>query len=114
MDTLEQKGGKTLLILHNFDELQSGEESGYDDRFFGLLNGIRDRSHASLLCVSEHPHDDWPLQLEQIPLPPLTGEQIAAELRRRNVDESRLSEITDQLLQQHAPYTALDALRREA
>jgi len=114
LDALARRGGKTLLILHNFDELQTGEESGYDDRFFAQLNDIRGRPNLSLLCVSERVHDEWPLRDEEMRLPPLTGEQIIAELRRRGVAEPELWQIADRLRQEQAPYTALDTLHPEA
>lgn len=110
---LEQWPEKTLLILHNFDELQPGGTSGYDDGFFELLNGIHDRSGLSLLCVSEHLRHNWLLQLEEMHLPPLTKEQIMDELRRRGVAEPELPKTAGRLLQQKTPYVALGTLHPE-
>lgn len=100
----------TLIILHNLDELTPGTASGYDDAFFGILNGIRERPGIALLCVCERMPEPWPLQLEVVPLPPLDPKQILAELARRHssVPPASRPEIANWMAGQPAPYSLLD------
>lgn len=110
IDRLPQLSERTLIILHNFDELQPGRISGYDDAFFETLNGIRKRPGIALLCVSERLPENWPLHIETVPLPPLTPDQILAELTRRNVPAQPESwpEIASWLAGKPEPYSLLD------
>jgi hypothetical protein len=109
LDQLPQVADRTLIILHNFDELQPGKASGYDDAFFAALNGMRGRDGIALLCVSEQVPEASPLQVEALPLPPLTPEQLMAELARRNVPAPPKSwpNIAKWLANQPAPYSLL-------
>ncbi len=61
----------TIIILHNFDELNFGKETGYDPDFIDLLNGIGQRDHLSLLTVTVSPAPLHGLNLDLLPLPPL-------------------------------------------
>jgi hypothetical protein len=110
LDRLAQRPGRTLIILHNFDELQPGPASGFDDAFFAALNATRGRSGIALLCVTEHMPTDWPLHLDSMPLPPLGPDQILAELARRDppVPQDTWAAIADWMAGQPAPYALLE------
>lgn len=110
LNILTRRTGRSLLILHNLDELQPGAASGYDDAFFAALSGICNHAGIALLCVSERVPEDWPLQIESILLPPLAPKQLLAELARRNppAPPEIWPEIAAWLAGQPAPYTLLD------
>jgi hypothetical protein len=110
LDRLPQMAGRTLIVLHNFDELNPCLASGYDDAFFEALNGIHERVGIALLCVCEQVPEAWPLQIESIHLPPLTPEQLMAELARRNfaVPPESWPDIANWLAVQPAPYSLLE------
>lgn len=123
LDALEKTASPCLLILHNFDALHHSEavQAGYNSHFMDTLNRISGRTGISLLCISECNHqfylfaEDGPelpgstLQAEAIQLPPLTREQIRAELLRRKIilAEDQLSALTSHLLRQESPYTEI-------
>jgi len=110
LDRLASDHAATLIILHNFDELQPGEASGYDDPFFMGLNSIANRETIALLCISEQLPNTWPLQIEALPLPPLNRLQLLDELYRRQPPGTadKWPEIAAWLASQDAPYTLLD------
>lgn len=110
LDRLAQRSERTLIILHNLDELRPGTASGYDDGFFTSLNGVRSRSALSLLCVCEHAHADWPLDIETLFLPPLTPDQALAEMTRRDppVGPGERPAIARWIVAQPAPYALLE------
>ncbi|MDQ6998878.1 MAG: hypothetical protein Q9M17_09200 [Mariprofundus sp.] len=126
LNQIENKIQKSLLILHNFDELRCTESihTGYSSLFFQALNSIQHRKNIALLCVSEHAFDHYLIQAdgsevphsnldaESIHLPTITCRQIIAELRRRNVhlSENELQQLASSLRGQPAPYSALENL----
>jgi len=110
LDALQQRPEPSLIILHNLDELECGEASGFDETFFAGLNGVKERPGISLLCVSERVHEAWPLYIEAVELPPLTADEILAELERRQppVDTSAWPGLARWMAAQPAPYSLLD------
>ncbi len=110
LDRLQARHARTLIILHNLDELQKGRDSGYDDGFFTLLNGMDGHVGLSLLCISECLHEAWPLDIEAVMLPPLSEAQILAELKRRQppVATSAWPGIAAWITAQPTPYTLLE------
>lgn len=110
LDVREQGPERTLIVLHNLDELQEGTDSGYDDGFFAALNGVKERPGLSLLCVSERLREAWPLHLEVLMLPPLTADEILTELQRRNpaVASTAWPGLARWMAAQPAPYSLLE------
>jgi hypothetical protein len=113
LDHLERNGQQTLIILHNFDELQSGDDTGYNEPFFKHLNNINARASISLLCVSEKVSGS-PLQIESLQLPALTSSQLLEELSHRNLDltQSELTQLAYKLSIESSPYTELETWYR--
>ncbi|MDT8376885.1 MAG: hypothetical protein RQ867_09175 [Mariprofundaceae bacterium] len=111
LDHLEGSRKKHLLILHNFDELQQGEASGYAGEFFDQLGSINSRATISLLCVSETACG-FPLQSSPLQLPPLTSAQLLAELARRSpqMTQTELMPLAESLAAEAAAYTALESM----
>lgn len=107
---LARSSEKWLIILHNFDELQTGEESGFDNHFFKTLNSVATTANIALLCVSESAVHGLPLHLEAIDLPPVTETQLLNEIGRRHlqVASTEATPMAAWLLKQRAPYTLLD------
>jgi len=97
---------KTLLILHNFDELS--EENSSNQQFIEQLNSIEMQSTLSLLTVSEK-RAIQSLQTTPLLLPILTSKQLCRELERHQpkLSEIKLTKIANRLLLDKAPYTAL-------
>ena len=71
LDSVAGEASQTLIILHNFDELQFGEQSGYDATFMQLLNSIPARPNLSLLTVTVSLPEQWQLSITTLPLPEL-------------------------------------------
>jgi hypothetical protein len=108
---LEQLPRQTLIILHNFDELQPGEASGFDARFFAALNGMDKHAGLALLCVCESIPPELQRSIEACSLPPLTGKEIANELALRGV--AATSEQIESIAHSPAPYSAIEAIAAE-
>lgn len=109
LDRLTGRSERTLIILHNLDEMQQDETGGYGEDFLAALATVRVRAGIALLCVSERPPQAWPLDLEMLTLPPLNEEQILAELARRDAPVRREDwpRIARWLAGQPAPYSLL-------
>ena len=60
---------QTLLVLHNFNELEPGERS---QMFLDRLIQLCTRNNISLLCVTEREEQNS-LKLESFQLPPLSS-----------------------------------------
>jgi len=121
---IEKEERKSLLILHNFDELRCPESlnAGFNIDFFQALNSINHRDNIAMLCVSEYAYSNYLLQVDgsEIPLsnldakamdlPGITYDQILAELHRRNEhsSEALLQQLALSLRNQPAPYSALE------
>ncbi|OIO74420.1 MAG: hypothetical protein AUJ57_02235 [Zetaproteobacteria bacterium CG1_02_53_45] len=124
LDLIEQSGQKTLLILHNFDEIRnrSALAGGYNQGFMQTLNSVRYRENIALLYVGECEYDNYLLQedgtalsdstldADRLELPALRLDQLLSELQRRALPLSanELNELAGWLLGQHAPYSILD------
>ena len=110
LDRLPERRHATLIILHNLDELEFGEASGYDAAFFAALNATRGRDGLSLLCVTGRVHGAWLPDIGTVMLPPLTVDEILAELRRRQPpgDAGAWPGIAAWMAAQPAPYTLLE------
>jgi len=97
---------KTLLILHNFNELN--QENSSSQPFIELLNSISKQPALSLLAVSEK-RVTQSLRITPLLLPVLTSKQLSRELERHRpkLSENELTEMANRLLLDKAPYTAL-------
>lgn len=110
LETMASAASPGLLILHNFDTLQtSGSTAAYGADFFHTLNQISNIRHLALLCVNTQQRTHELLRLDNWPLPALTAVQLHTELLRRlptlSTDES--AAVTAGLLLHPAPYSAL-------
>jgi len=124
LNHIEARHQKNLLILHNFDELRKGKEIDrrYDEGFFLALNSIKQRRNMALLCVSTIAYKHYRLHADgsgyissqinadPIPLPALNATQMLAELHRRDTShaEQELHVLSQMLIRQSAPYSALE------
>jgi len=129
LNNIEKQHEKSLLILHNFDDLRADNDIsiGYDQHFFQALNSIQQRCTMALLCVSTAPHDHYRLHADgsenkhahinarPIALPRLSQQQLIAELQRRDPSqtEDELHVLSANLLLQAASYSALNKLLSE-
>ena len=82
---LNASSAPTLLILHNLDLLHGREDHdpAFDRLLLAQLPKMRSSPMLSLLAVFEADIGDWLPGIEPLPLPALTGDQIAAEVGRR-------------------------------
>ncbi|MFC1542649.1 hypothetical protein ACFL4M_02050 [Pseudomonadota bacterium] len=96
----------SLLILHNFDELN--EETNSNQQFIEQLNSIEMQPTISLLSVAEK-RAVQSLRTTPLLLPVLTSKQLCRELERHQpkLPENKLAEVANRLLLDKAPYTAL-------
>ncbi len=84
---------RIVIMLHDFDALLNNPhiDKAYDVTFFDHLNALKNQGHR-LICVTEKPHNQsqvyvnkkvhnnsW-LDLKRINLPPLTDNEIKADL----------------------------------
>lgn len=102
----------TLIILHNFDELQPNDSRDFDARFFAALNSIGEHEGLSLLCICERRPDGLPA-IETLPLPPLAKAEIAAELVQRGLQPDEAAQCADHIICDPAPYSAIEAIAPE-
>jgi hypothetical protein len=126
IDRAENKNGRVLLLLNNFDALLDNPKADpkFDMRFYDALNYIRNKIHVALLCVTQKPHDQsvvfingehhsnsW-LDLEKKHLPQLTRQEIGAEIARRglSLDEAWKEHLTDTVAEASKPYNLLEFL----
>jgi len=122
LDLIEKIGRRSLLILHNFDEIECSNTAvnAYHHHFFQALNSINQRSNIALLCVSEKAYSKLSvgkihmksIDAESFHLPTLTLEQLLAELLRRKLPHTKqkTQALAKYLFNQPAPYSALDDL----
>ncbi|MDX8405182.1 MAG: hypothetical protein R8K50_03435 [Mariprofundus sp.] len=93
-----------LLIVHNVNLLKT-------DSIIKALITTQNNNHISILCVSEHQSGDLCIQTKSMLLPPLNKQQLLAELKRRTLNLPH--EVCDRILEEAAPYSALDQLMAE-
>jgi hypothetical protein len=113
-----------VFLFYHFDDLLNNAriDPKFDVHFFNHLNSIKDQENVSLLCVTNCPHDQsiifinqkihcysW-LNLEKKRLPKLTYDEIQYELKNRHLPLSmdELSEVAWFVYRNNKPYWILN------
>jgi len=107
-----------VFLFDHFDAIldQTQVQAGYDRKFLSSLNNLHNRG-MPLVCVTARPHSDYilrtrdgdllvstlPLDLE--PLPPLSHQEISAEIERRGlaIDPEQRGQLARVLLDDRHP-----------
>lgn len=118
LSLLSNSRQKSLLILHNFDELMTAPKhpEGYPEHFLDQLNRIDYLESIALLTISEKRELAARLHIEEMVLPTLNYEQLCSELKQRAaaLTESERHELAKWLCHHSTPYSTLDSLQLTA
>ncbi|TLS76709.1 hypothetical protein FE236_06210 [Mariprofundus erugo] len=93
--------GPMLLVIHNFHLLQSPD-------LIGQLQELKKIHGLSLLVTSEVKCDHFPLDTEDLMLPPLQRTEIANELQRRGIVAD--SALIEQIIRADMPCSELEMI----